>query len=240
MEIIPAIDLVGGRCVRLVQGRFDRVIAYDRDPVEVAERFLADGATRLHVIDLDGARDGAPANFESLRRIVATGARVEFGGGLREERDIDAALELGVDRAIVGTRAAQDLDWFRRLVHEEKHAGRISLGLDARLGRLASHGWTRETPHSAAEICARVSDWPLATIHYTDIGRDGTLLGPNIESIRSIASASIVPIIACGGVTDVDDVRHLARVGVLGVVIGRAIYEGQLTLADALEAAGGG
>lgn len=241
MDILPAIDLLEGKCVRLVQGRYDRVIDYERDPVEVAESFREAGATWLHVIDLDGARDGVAANFDALHRIIEkTGAKVQFGGGIRDQGAIRAALDAGAERVIVGTRALEDPDWFRRVVYDPANADRICLGLDARLGKLVTRGWTHETERPAADIAAAVADWPLATIVYTDIGRDGLLLGPNIEAIRSLASLSTVPVTASGGVTDLEDVRRLCALNLSGAVIGRAIYEGAIELQAALSIAGQG
>jgi phosphoribosylformimino-5-aminoimidazole carboxamide ribotide isomerase len=238
MEIIPAIDLLDGKCVRLMQGRYDRVINYERDPIEVATEFCDAGATWLHVIDLDGARTGTIANVDALQRIVsATGANVQFGGGIRDEDAIKAALDAGAARVIVGTRALEDLDWFRTTVHDPALVNRVCLGLDARLGKLATRGWTRETERTAADIAELVADWPVATIVYTDIGRDGLLLGPNIEAIRTLASLSTVPVTASGGVTDLEDVRRLARLNLAGVVIGRAIYEGALQVKQSLAVA---
>lgn len=237
MDILPAIDLLDGKCVRLVQGRYDRLIEYESDPVEVAARFRDAGATWLHVVDLDGARTGKIRNLDTLRRVIEkTGARVEFGGGVRDEAAIDAALDAGAQRVIVGTRALEDRNWFKDVVHRPQHAGKLVLGLDARQGKLAVHGWTRETEHTAIEVAEEVCDWPLAAIIYTDIGRDGLLLGPNIDAIRSLASVSRVPVIASGGVTDIEDVRRLAEMKLMGVVIGRAIYENTLDLKDALKA----
>jgi len=238
MDIIPAIDLLEGKCVRLIQGRYDRVIPYEKDPVEVAREFCRDGAAWLHIIDLEGARDGRIANLEGLQRIVAaTHARVQFGGGVRDESAIRAALDAGAERVIVGTRALEDWDWFRVVAHDSKCAGRLALGLDARQGKLAIHGWTRETERTALDVAEAVAEWPLAAIVYTDIGRDGMLLGPNVEAIRSVASFSKVPVIASGGVTDLGDVRELSRLSLSGVVIGRAIYEGALQVRDALSIA---
>jgi phosphoribosylformimino-5-aminoimidazole carboxamide ribotide isomerase len=238
MDILPAIDLLGGNCVRLIQGRYDRVIYYERDPLEVAADFRAAGATWLHVIDLDGARDGRVANFGALRRIVQeTRARVEFGGGVRDEATIAAALEAGAERVIVGTRALEDWDWFRKTVHRPEYVDRIILGLDARLGKLAVRGWTQETRRSAVEVAESAADWPLANIVYTDIGRDGLLLGPNIEAIKLLAARSTVPVIASGGVTDLDDVRRLVALSIAGIVIGRALYERAIDLRDALRVA---
>jgi phosphoribosylformimino-5-aminoimidazole carboxamide ribotide isomerase len=237
MEVLPAIDLLGGKCVRLVQGRFDRVIEYEQDPVEVANRFRGAGAHWIHVVDLEGARCGRIMNLDALQRIAATGARVEFGGGVRDEKAIRAALDTGVERVIIGTRALEDWEWFESVVHQPQFLNRLSLGLDARLGKLAIHGWTKDTQQTAVEVAQTVADWPLATICYTDIGRDGMLLGPNVEAIRALVPASAVPVVAAGGVTDLEDVRRLAQLNLEAIVIGRAIYEEGIDLKDALEVA---
>ncbi|HMQ14867.1 MAG TPA: 1-(5-phosphoribosyl)-5-[(5-phosphoribosylamino)methylideneamino]imidazole-4-carboxamide isomerase [Phycisphaerae bacterium] len=237
MEIMPAIDLLGGQCVRLVQGRYDRVIQYERDPVQVAADFMKAGAAWAHVIDLDGARDGRIANLPALERIAATGLKIEFGGGVRDEAAIGAALDAGAQRVIVGTRALEDWAWFRDVVHRKTFVSRIALGLDARLGRLAVRGWTTETRRTAIELAEAVGDWPLAAIVYTDIGRDGMLLGPNVEAIRNLASVSTVPVVASGGVTDISDVHALLNIELAGIVIGRAIYEGDLDLSATLRLA---
>jgi phosphoribosylformimino-5-aminoimidazole carboxamide ribotide isomerase len=239
MEILPAIDLLGGKCVRLLQGRYDRVIDYESDPLEVARRFRAAGATWLHVIDLDGARNGRIENLEILRTIVAqTRARVQFGGGVRDEAAIRAALDAGAERVIVGTRALQDWAWFEALVRQPAHAHRIALGLDARLGKLAVHGWTRDTERLALDVVQATDGWPLAAIVYTDIGRDGLLLGPNLRAIGAVAAAASVPVVASGGVSDLEDVRRLAEMKLAGIVIGRALYERAIDLAEALALVG--
>lgn len=238
MDILPAIDLLEGSCVRLIQGRYDRVIDYQANPIEVATRFREDGAMWAHVIDLDGARQGSVANIEALRQIVeVTGLKVQFGGGIREHSDIQAALDAGAERVIVGTRALEDWDWFREVVHSSDFAGRIALGLDAKLGRLAVQSWTTETERTSAEVAEEVSAWPLATIVYTDIARDGLMLGPNLDAIRVIANTSAIPVVYCGGVTDLDDVRRLSELKLSGVVIGRAIYENAIALDEAVKLA---
>lgn len=239
MDIIPAIDLLGGKCVRLVQGRYDRVIHYERDPLEVAEAFLSAGARRLHVVDLDGARSGEMANLAALKRLVATGARIEFGGGVRDERAVSAALSAGAESVIVGTRALEDWAWFTSIVHNDAFKGRIALGLDARLGKLVVRGWTQEVHRTAVEVAEALHDWPLASIVYTDVGRDGMLLGPNVEAIRGLAAISPIPVVAAGGVTDLDDVRRLSQLNLGGVVIGRAIYERTIDLKAAIAVATG-
>jgi phosphoribosylformimino-5-aminoimidazole carboxamide ribotide isomerase len=239
MQILPAIDLLGGRCVRLIQGRYDRVIHYESDPLTVARQFRQAGATWLHVIDLDGARNGRIENLAALRQIVTeTGARVQFGGGVRDEAAIQAALQAGAQRVIVGTRALEDWDWFGAVVHKPEHAGRIALGLDARLGKLAVRGWTCDTEQTALDVARAAAGWPLATIVYTDIAHDGLLLGPNLKAIEALAAAAAaVPVTASGGVSDLDDLRRLAHMNLLGVVIGRAIYEKAIDLAEALAVA---
>jgi phosphoribosylformimino-5-aminoimidazole carboxamide ribotide isomerase len=241
MEILPAIDLLGGKCVRLIQGRYDRVINYEGDPLDVANRFCAAGATWLHIIDLDGARNGKIENLATLRRIVAgTGAKVQFGGGVRDDAAIQSALDAGAERVIVGTRALADWKWFDQTVHERFSENRIALGLDARLGKLAVDAWTRDTEQTALDVARAAADWPLATIVYTDIGRDGLLLGPNIRAIEALAAVSSVPVTAAGGVSDLEDVRRLTTINLAGIVIGRAIYEGAVDLAEALAVARAG
>ena len=237
MEILPAIDLLSGKCVRLVQGRYDRVIEYERDLVEVVEDFVDAGAAWLHVIDLQGARGGTPQNLDALKRIADLGAQFEFGGGVRDEDSIQAALDAGAGRVIIGTRALEDWNWFKSVVHQDRFMNKLSLGLDARLGKLATHGWTRDTEKSATDLAKEVAPWPLATICYTDIGRDGMLLGPNVDAIRDLCEVSAVPVIASGGVTELEDVRRLAQLNLEGVVIGRAIYEESISLRDAIAAA---
>lgn len=239
MEILPAIDLLEGKCVRLVQGRYDRVINYESEPVAVAQRFQDAGARWVHVVDLEGARDGRIANLPALQAIVAqAGMHAQFGGGVRDEAAIDAALAAGAERVIIGTRALEDWAWFERVVQRPEYAGRIALGLDARLGRLSTRGWTKDTERTAPDVMRAVAGWPLAGVVYTDIGRDGLLLGPNIEAIGAIARLAPAPVVASGGVSDLEDVRRLAQMKLAGIVIGRAIYEGALDLREALAIAG--
>ncbi len=241
MDVLPAIDLLGGECVRLIQGRYDRVITYQNEPTQCARKFHVAGARWLHVIDLDGARNGRVENLDALRQIVAeTDAQVQFGGGVRDEAAIDAALEAGAARVIIGTRALEDLSWFEGLLGQERYAGRLALGLDARLGRLVVAGWTRDTELPATTVARRVSDWPLSCIVYTDVGHDGLLLGPNLNAVRMLCEVARVPVVASGGISELDDVRALKDVGVAGVVIGRALYEDTLDLAAALELARSG
>lgn len=236
MELLPAIDLMGGRCVRLIQGRYDHAICYDNDPVTSATQFRDAGARWLHIIDLDGARDGQLANLPALAAIIKqTGLRVQFGGGVRSEEAIQAALDAGVQRVILGTRALLDWEWFRDIVHRPEYANRLTLGLDAVLGQLRVEGWTANAPQRAEELASSVEGWPLAGIVYTDIGRDGCLLGPNIDAIDQFAAHSTIPVVASGGVSDLEDVRALAKLNLAGVVVGRALYEQTLDLRAALD-----
>jgi phosphoribosylformimino-5-aminoimidazole carboxamide ribotide isomerase len=238
MEILPAIDLREGKCVRLLQGDYSKQINYSEDPVAVARRFEAAGAHWAHIVDLDGAREGTLRNLDTIKRMIAeTKLQLEVGGGLRDTEIIEELLRAGVARCVVGTRALEDWEWFRELVHRDEFHKRIALGLDARQGQLAVKGWTEQTRETALQVAERAADWPLAAIIYTDIGRDGMLLGPNVEAIKILADFSKIPVIASGGVTDIDDVRRLSALPLLGIVIGRAIYEGQLDLCEAVRLA---
>ncbi len=238
MDVLPAIDLYDGRCVRLIQGRYDRVIAYEEDATAVAQRFASDGATGVQIVDLDGAREGRPVNLDQVRRIIeSTGLRVQFGGGLRTDDDIAAALDTGVGSVVIGTRALEDWGWFEQLVRQPAFDQRIALGIDARLGKVASHGWTQDQQISALALADRVAGWPLANIVYTDISRDGLMLGPNLDAIRAMAGATPAPLIYSGGVTDLDDIRRLRELDLVAVVIGRALYEKLLDLPTAIEVA---
>lgn len=233
-EVIPAIDLRGGRCVRLFQGDYARETVFADDPVAVARRWEAEGARRLHVVDLDGARAGEPVQLEVVRRIAATVAiPVQLGGGLRERGSIAAALDAGVARAIVGT-AALDVDYARALCAE--FGERLVVGLDARDGRVAVHGWTADSGVAALELARQLQEAGARRVIYTDIARDGTLQGPSLASTRALAEALTIPVIASGGVGRPDDLRALAELhslGVEGVIVGRALYTGAVSLADA-------
>ncbi|HOA74456.1 MAG TPA: 1-(5-phosphoribosyl)-5-[(5-phosphoribosylamino)methylideneamino]imidazole-4-carboxamide isomerase [Phycisphaerae bacterium] len=238
MDILPAIDLREGKCVRLLQGDYNQQIEYSNDPVAVARQFEQAGARWLHVVDLDGAREGSVRNLPVIEGILkATNLKLEVGGGLRDTATIEKLLNAGVQRCVVGTQALEDWPWFERLVHTPAMKGKIALGLDTRQGKVAVRGWTEERRETALQIAERVADWPLAAIIYTDIGRDGMLLGPNMEATKVLAQVCPVPIIASGGVTDIEDVKRLVQLPLLGIIIGRAIYEKQLDLAEAVKIA---
>jgi len=241
MDILPAIDLREGKCVRLLQGDYGRQIDYAEDPAAVAARFEQAGATWVHVVDLDGARKGRPCNLPAIKRILAgVSLQMEVGGGLRETAAIESLLEAGAARCVVGTRALENWEWFEELVHRSQCQNRIALGLDARQGRLAVRGWMTDRSETAPQVARRVAGWPLAAIIYTDIACDGMLAGPNVEAMQALAEVSPVPVIASGGVTDIEDVRRLAALPLAGIIIGRAIYENRIDLAQAIRAARGG
>jgi phosphoribosylformimino-5-aminoimidazole carboxamide ribotide isomerase len=236
MDVIPAIDLRDGKCVRLIQGRYDRQITYKDDPVEQAREFHGDGAAWLHVVDLDGAKAGQPVNTKTISAIAALGLlKVEVGGGIRDEASIRQLLDMGVTRVIIGTKAVSDFDWFSRMARQFK--GQIVLGLDARESMVATHGWIEGSTQDVLEFAAQADKLPLAAIIYTDISKDGMLSGPNIERTRAVVEAVKTPVIASGGVKEANDIKKLKPIGVAGVIVGRSLYEGTLTLPAALAAA---
>jgi phosphoribosylformimino-5-aminoimidazole carboxamide ribotide isomerase len=232
--ILPAIDLRGGQCVRLRQGDYAQETVFGDDPAAMARRWVEQGARYLHLVDLDGARQGHPVNGDSVRRIVqSAGAPCQLGGGLRNEEHITEALSWGIERVILGTSALLDPDWFESVCH--RFPGRVCLGIDARQGRVAIQGWERDSEQSALDLARRCAAWPLAAIIYTDISRDGMLEGPNVEATAELAAAVSVPVIASGGVTTLDDVARLAHRKLAGCIIGRALYEGRIDLRQAIE-----
>jgi phosphoribosylformimino-5-aminoimidazole carboxamide ribotide isomerase len=231
--ILPAIDLRGGQCVRLRQGDYSRETVFGDDPAGMAHRWVEQGATYLHLVDLDGARQGHPVNGDSVRRIVKTaGVPCQLGGGLRSEDHITEVLSWGVERVILGTRALLDPAWCEGVCR--RFPGRVCLGIDARQGRVAIQGWERDSNTSALDLARRCAAWPLAALIYTDISRDGMLDGPNVEATAELAAAVSVPVIASGGVTTLDDIANLARRGLSGCIVGRALYEGKLDLKAAI------
>lgn len=236
MLILPAIDLRDGQCVRLKQGDYAQETVFSQDPVAMAKRWVQEGATYLHLVDLDGARAGHPVNGESIRKIVqAGGVPCQLGGGLRGDAHITEALNWGVQRVVLGTRALQDPAWVREVSH--RFPSQVALGIDAKDGRVATQGWLKVSESSALDVARQFAGWPLAALIYTDIGRDGMMKGPNLEAMEEMVKATPLRVIASGGVTEVEDVRRLARIGVAGCIIGRALYEGKIDLAAALQAA---
>lgn len=235
MEIWPAIDLRGGRCVRLRQGDYRQETVFGDDPAAMARHWVDLGAKRLHLVDLDGAREGRPANLPSVRSIVeAVDVPCELGGGIRNEESIRDLLELGLKRLVIGTLALREPDWFRQMCR--RFSGRLVLGIDARGGRVATEGWQSTSDVAAAELARRFAGEPIAALIYTDIATDGMMTGPNVTAMAEMRAAVDWPVVASGGVTTVEDVARLAAVPMSGCIIGRALYEGTLTLPEAIAA----
>ena len=235
--MIPAIDLRGDRLVRLAQGDYARETVYGRDPARAAAEFAFAGAPRLHVVDLDGARTGDPANAGALRAILAAAGSVpvQTGGGVRSLERIDELLGQGANRVVVGTLALERPEWVREAA--DRHPGRIVLGLDADGDRVAVRGWRETSTRRVEEVLEDFAEAPLAAVLHTDIARDGMLGGPNLEATVALARRSPFPVIASGGVAGLADLERLARSGaVAGAVVGRALYEGVFELGEALEA----
>ena len=229
MLVIPAIDLRGGRCVRLRQGDYDRETVFSEDPVAVAGRWVEQGAERLHLVDLDGAKSGQPVNHAVIADIVAsTDVPCQLGGGLRDEATLRSIFELGVEWAIVGTRAVRDSDWFASMA--ETFPDRLVLGLDAKDGMVATEGWLDVSETNAVDLARTYDPLPLAAIVYTDIAKDGMMSGPNFDATERLDRACRAGVIASGGVTTVDDVLELRRRGIGACILGRTLYEGTLQL----------
>jgi phosphoribosylformimino-5-aminoimidazole carboxamide ribotide isomerase len=233
MRIWPAIDLRDGKCVRLQQGDYHRETVFGDNPVAMARRWLDDGAECLHLVDLDGARDGRASNWRVIREIVsAVPVPCQVGGGMRDTDAIRQMLDTGAERVVVGTQALNDPDWFSEVC--ARFDGRIVLGLDARDGLVATNGWLETSNVSAIDLALRYSKFPIAAIVYTDIARDGMLTGPNLAEMEHMKSAVSVPIVASGGVSTLSDIVNLAQLRLDGCIVGRALYEGQLALSDAI------
>jgi phosphoribosylformimino-5-aminoimidazole carboxamide ribotide isomerase len=233
--LIPAIDLKDGRCVRLRQGRMDDETVFSDDPVEMAARWVEAGARRLHLVDLNGAFAGEPVNGGVIRAIAEAypDLPIQVGGGIRDEQTIAAYLEAGVDFAIIGTQAVKEPEFVARAC--AAFPGHIIVGLDAKDGMVAIDGWATVTDHKVTDMARRFEQDGVSAIVYTDIGRDGMLSGPNVEATAALARAVDIPIIASGGITNIDDIRALceaAEAGITGAITGRAIYEGTLDLAE--------
>ena len=232
MLIYPAIDLRGGRCVRLRQGDFSRETVFSDDPVAVARQWVAQGADRLHVVDLDGAKAGRPVNAEVVHAIARVGVPVQLGGGIRTDDDLATVFGWGVRWAVLGTKALQDPGWVRAMA--ERHPGRIVLGLDARDGFVATDGWLTTSATTALDLVRLVDDAPLFAVVYTDIATDGMMGGPNYPALSELRANTRRPVIASGGVSSLDHARRLAEAGTFGCIVGRALYDGQVSLPDLL------
>ena len=238
MYILPAIDLRDGKCVRLIQGDYGRQINYNDSPVSQAQLFEDEGAKWLHVVDLDGALHGAQYNFSILKEIRKnTSLHIEVGGGIRNEEAISKLLDTGINRVIIGTKAFEQQEWFYSMVN--KYPGKIVLGMDAKDGYIATHGWTVTGEMTILEMAKEVNSLPLAAIVYTDIAKDGMLTGPNIESTNELAKNCKVPVIASGGVGSLDDIKQLSTLPIEGIITGRALYENNFTVSQAIEIVSG-
>ena len=236
MQLIPAIDLKDGKCVRLRQGRMGDETVFSDDPLAVAERWVAAGARRLHLVDLDGALAGFPVNADLIGRIAEShpGIEVQVGGGLRSFEVIQTYLDVGVGYVIIGTQAVRSPSFVDDACLE--FPGRIIVGLDAREGRVATDGWESVSDIAASDLARRFEDAGVDSIVFTDIGRDGMMRGSNVEATAALARVIDIPVIASGGVADLDDVRELCSVadaGISGAIVGRALYEGRIDLAAA-------
>ena len=237
MEIWPAIDLRGGRCVRLQQGDYKRETVFAENPLTMAQQWITQGAQFMHLVDLDGARDGAWINQAAVTEIVqALDIPCQLGGGVREESTIERLLGLGVTRLVIGTKALKEPEWFCAMVR--KFPQQLALGIDAREGMVATDGWLETSETSAVSLAQRFEDEPIAAIIYTDIARDGMMQGANVEAMKDMKNATPIPVIASGGVTTLEDVRELTAVGMDGAIIGRSLYEGQIQLSAAIDLAG--
>jgi phosphoribosylformimino-5-aminoimidazole carboxamide ribotide isomerase len=234
MILYPAIDLKDGQCVRLLRGDLDNATVFGSDPAAQAQAFAAAGCRWLHIVDLNGAFAGRPINGEAVDAILgATELPVQLGGGIRDRGTIEAWLEKGVARVVLGTAALRDPDLVRAAARA--HPGRIAVGIDARAGRVAVQGWSETTTTLASELAAIYQDAGVAALIYTDIERDGAMVGPNLAATAALARAVSIPVIASGGVSSMDDIRaiHACEARLEGVICGRALYEGAIDVAEA-------
>ena len=233
MRIYPAIDIKNGECVRLLQGRFDAVTVYFKDPVSVAREWEKQGGEYIHVVDLDGALKGHGVNSEIIKRICSSvNVPVQTGGGIRTMDDIKAKLDCGIERVIIGTSAVKDAEFVKRAVDAYKE--KIVIGIDAKDGYVAVDGWEQVSNFKAEEFALKMKNIGVETIVYTDIATDGTLKGPNIDAMKSMAEAVDMDVIASGGVGKTEDILNLANTGVEGVIVGRALYTGDVELKTAI------
>ena len=236
MNIIPAIDLIGGKAVRLVKGDYDKVTVYSDDPAAVAESFERAGAKYLHVVDLDGAKDGTTANFETIKKIIErTDLSVEVGGGIRTLERVRQYIDVGVDRVIIGTAAVTDPDFLREVV--KLYGEKIVVGVDIKDGFVAIKGWLEISELSCKEFCKKLEALGVKTIICTDISKDGMMSGTNRELYRELYDEFELNIIASGGVSSMEDIAVLSNMGLFGAIVGKAIYTGAIELSEAIKLA---
>jgi len=236
MIIIPAVDIKDGKCVRLLQGRMDAQTVFSDDPSSMAKRWENEGASLIHVVDLDGAVSKNPMNVKSVQKILQTvTADIQIGGGIRNMETIQMYMDLGVKRVIIGTEAIRNPSFVKDAC--KSFPSGIVVGIDARNGMAAIEGWTETTQTSAIDLAKQFEDCGVAAIHFTDIHRDGMQTGPNIEETRRLAESVSVPVVASGGVSNLEDIERLLplqAVGVTGVIVGRALYSGTVDLKEAM------
>jgi phosphoribosylformimino-5-aminoimidazole carboxamide ribotide isomerase len=233
MEIIPAIDIRCGRCVRLYQGDYNRETVFDEDPVTAALTWYSQGARWLHIVDLDGAVAGEPRNMEAVRQIAReTGLSIELGGGIRQEDVAERLLRQGVSRMVLGTAAVEDRELVEKLCRRFGEA--VAVSLDARDGKIAVHGWQEDTVFEVLRLSREMVDAGVRRLIYTDIKRDGTLTGPNFDMIEKLIAETNVPVIVAGGISRLDHLRRISELGAEGAVIGKALYTGDINLAEAI------
>lgn len=234
MEIWPAIDIRGGQCVRLQQGDYNRETVYGASPADMADHWVKAGAKRLHLVDLDGAKDGKISNLPAISALLQkVDIPCELGGGIRSEESIQTLLEAGLSRLVVGTLALKNPDWFGKMA--QKYPNRLVLGIDARNGFVATDGWLETSSTSAIKLARQFEKFPLAALVYTDIATDGMMKGPNLEEMKKMNGEISIPLVASGGITTIQDVKNLYEAGIPACIIGRALYERTIQLEDVLE-----
>ena len=233
MELFPAIDLIGGKAVRLVKGDYAQMTVYSDSPCDVAVSFERSGARFLHLVDLEGARDGSQTNLPTIREIIEkTGLFVEVGGGIRTLETVERYINVGADRVIIGTAAVTDPEFLEAAV--KKYGDKIAVGVDIKDGYVAIKGWTEKSELSCFDFCEKLAKLGVKTIICTDISKDGLLAGTNLELYRELSARFNMDITASGGVSSLDDVRKLAKMGMYGAILGKALYTGNIKLEEAL------
>ena len=238
IEIIPAIDIINGKCVRLTKGDYSQQKTYADNPLDIAKMMEDAGCKRLHLVDLDGAKDGAPVNFDAIREAAKIdGLFIEVGGGIRNMQRIEDYLNLGVKRVILGTAAVRNYPFVEEAVKEFGNA--VAVGVDAKEGFVAVSGWQETTTVNSVEFCKKLRDTGVSTVIYTDISKDGMLSGTNLEIYKELSEIKGLDIVASGGITFAHEIETLTEMGIYGAIVGKAVYEGKLSLKDALAAAGG-
>ena len=238
LVILPSVDLRDGRVVRLKQGDYAQQINYSVDPLDTARAFRDAGAAWMHIVDLDGAKEGRPCQTDLIAQMIqATHLKVEVGGGIRTAQDITRLLDAGASRVVLGTKAFEDWAWFEWQVKDPQFADRLVLAVDAKDGVIAVKGWQESSGRLAADVAREVSDWPLAAILYTDVAKDGMMTGPNCAATQKLVEAGPIPVIASGGIGTIAHVAETKTTGAWGCIIGRSLYEGTVDLREALKIA---